>query len=96
MKRNRTLFTCLEQKCLWCELRRDLDHYFNVRFGVSGREMELTRTFCFEFDQMLRAESKRVLLSTFCFYFMVACFTNRSPHPEVDKFVRVPPPFNMA
>ena len=47
--------------------------------------MELTRTCCFEFDRMLRPDCKRVLLSTFCFYFMVACFTHRLPHPEVDK-----------
>ena len=47
--------------------------------------MELTRTCCFEFDRMLRADSKRVLLSTFCFYFMVAGFTYLSPLPEVDN-----------
>ena len=26
----------LEQKCLWCKLRRVLDHYFNVCLGVRG------------------------------------------------------------
>ena len=59
-----------------------------VCFGVNQREMKLTRTCCFEFDRMLRADSKRVLLSTFCFYFMVACFTHRSLHPEVDNIIR--------
>ena len=68
-----------------CRLRRVLDQYFNVCLGISGREMELTRTYCFEFDQMLRADSKCVLLSTFCFYFRVAGFTYWSLHPVVDK-----------
>ena len=47
--------------------------------------MTRNRTCCFECDRMLRADSKRILLSTFCFYFMVAFFTHRSPLPEVDK-----------
>ena len=47
--------------------------------------MELTRTCCFEFDRKPPEGGKRSFLSTFCFYFMVACFTHRSPHPEVDK-----------
>ena len=47
--------------------------------------MELTRTCCFEFNRMLRADSKRVLLSTFCFYFKVAGFTYWSLHPVVDN-----------
>ena len=85
MKCNRTLFSCLDRKCLRGELRRVLDHYFNVRIGVSCREMELTQMFCFEFDRMLRAESKRVLLSTLCFYFRVAGFTYWSLHPVVDN-----------
>ena len=64
MELNRILFSCLERKCLRGELRRVLDHSFNVCLGVSGGEMELTRMCCFEFDRMLRADSKRVLLST--------------------------------
>ena len=71
------------------ELRRVLDHSFCL--GVSGGEIELTRTSCFEFDRMLRADSKRVLLSTFCFYFMVAYFTSLSPLPGVDKECDVTP-----
>ena len=67
------------------ELRRVLDHSFNVCLGVSGGEMELTRMCCFEFDEMLRADSKHVLLSTFCFYFRLARFTSLSPLPAVDK-----------
>ena len=47
--------------------------------------MELTRTCCFEFDRMLRADGKRVHLSTFLFYFMVAGFTYWSLLPQVDK-----------
>ena len=47
--------------------------------------MELTRTCCFECDRMLRADSKQSLLSTFCFYFMVAGFTPFSLLPQVDK-----------
>ena len=39
MELNRTLFSCLERKCLRSELRGVLDHYSNVRLGVSGREM---------------------------------------------------------
>ena len=58
----------------------------NVALAVSDGEMELTRTCCFEFNRMLRADSKRVLLSTFCFYFMVAGFTYWSLHPVVDKY----------
>ena len=62
-----------------------LDHYFNVRLGISRREMELTRTCCFEFDRMRRADSKHVLFSTFCFYFRLARFTSLSPLPQVDN-----------
>ena len=47
--------------------------------------IELNRTCCFEFNRMLRADSKRVLLPTFCFYFRLARFTSLSPLPEVDK-----------
>ena len=85
MELNRILFSCLERKCGRCELQRVLDHHFNVCLGVCCREMELTRTWCFEFNWMLRADSKHVLLSTFCFYFMVAGFTYWSLHPVVDK-----------
>ena len=85
MELNRILFLCVEQKCGQCELRRVLDHYFNVRLGVSGREMELTKTCCFEFDQKRGADSKRLFLRTFCFYFMVVGFTYLSPLPEVDN-----------
>ena len=46
MELNRTMFSCLKWKFLRGELRRVLDHYFNVRLGVSGREMELTRMCC--------------------------------------------------
>ena len=51
MKLNRILFLCLERKCGQCELWRVSDHYFNVCLGVSGREMKLTRTCCFEFTE---------------------------------------------
>ena len=56
-------------------------------FGVNrgGREMELPRTCCFEFDRMLREGDKQLFLRTFCFYFMLAWFTPLSPLPEVDK-----------
>ena len=37
MKRNRTLFSCLERKCIQCGPRDVLDHFFNVHLGVSGR-----------------------------------------------------------
>ena len=49
--------------------------------------MELTRTFCFECDRMLQADGKRVRLSTFRFYFMVAGFTYWSLHPVVDNVI---------
>ena len=89
MELNRILFSCLERKSLRGELRHVLDHSFNVCLGVSGGEMELTRTCCFEFDRMLRADSKRVLLSTFCFYFRVALFTSLSLLPQVDKIIEL-------
>ena len=73
-----------ERKCRKCELCL-LDHYFNVSLGVSGHEMELTRTCCFEFDRKRQPDSKRLFLRTFCFYFMVAGFTYLSSLPEVDK-----------
>ena len=85
MKLNRILFSCLEQKCGQCELRRVSDHYFNVCLGISGRKMELTRTCCFEFARKRGADSKRLFLPAFCFYFMLARFTHLSPLPEVDK-----------
>ena len=85
MELNLILFSCLQQKCIQWGPRRVLDHYFNVCLGVSGREMELTRTCCFEFDQKRRPDSKRLLLRTICFYFMVAGFTYLSLLPEVDK-----------
>ena len=85
MELNRILFLCVEEKCRWCELRHVLDHYFNVRLGVSRREMELTRTCGFEFDRNKRPGGKALFLRTFCFYFMLAWFTHRSPLPEVDK-----------
>ena len=53
--------------------------------GLSGREMELTRTCCFEFDRKKGPDSKRLFLLTFCFYFRVAGFTYFSPLPEADK-----------
>ena len=59
MKRNRTVFTLLIRKWSQCVPRRVLDHCFNVCLGVSGREMELTRTCCFEFDRKPREGGKR-------------------------------------
>ena len=67
--------------------------------AYTDSEMELTRTCCFEFDRMLRADSKRVLLSTFCFYFRVAGFTHLSPLPptmfipEIEIFFK---PFSLC
>ena len=47
MELNRTqsylVFVCI----FVCLPRLVLDHYFNVRLGVSGREMELTRNVLF-------------------------------------------------
>ena len=55
MKRNRTLFSFFERKCLQCEPQRVLDHYFNVRLGVSGPEMELARRlFCLRLEEASR------------------------------------------
>ena len=85
MELNRTLFSCLERKCLRGELQRVLYHYFNVRIGVSCREMELTRTGCFEFDRKKRPGGKVSFLCHICFYFMVAEFTYWSLHPVVDN-----------
>ena len=79
------LFSSLERKCRRCELRRVLDHYFNVCLGVSGRETELTRTCCFGFDRKRRPDSKRVLLPTFCFYLRVVWFTPLPRFSQVDK-----------
>ena len=70
--------------------RRFVSILISSALAYTDSEMELTRTCCFEFDRMLRADSKRVLLSTFCFYSIVACFTHRSPHPEVDNIPDVP------
>ena len=86
MEFNRTLFSCLERKSLRGELQRVLDHYFNVRIGVSCREIELTRTGCFEFDRKKRPGGKVSFLCHICFYFMVAGFTYWSLHPVVDKY----------
>ena len=65
--------------------RRFVSILISSALAYTDSEMELTRTCRFEFNRMLRADSKRVLLSTFCFNFMVACFTSLLPHPEVDK-----------
>ena len=85
MELNRTLSSCLERKCLQRALRGVLDHYFNVHLDVSGREMELTRTCCFEFDRKLQEGGKQLVLHTFCLFFRVAGFTYLLPLPEVDK-----------
>ena len=65
--------------------RRVLDHYFNVRLGISGCEMELTRTCCFEFDWKRRPGDKVSFLRNIPFYFSLAGFTYLSPLSEVDK-----------
>ena len=85
MKLNRIFFTCLERICGRCELWHVLDHYFNVCLGVSGREMELTRTCCFEFDRKKRPGGKVSFLRHICVYFRLAHFTSLSLLPQVDK-----------
>ena len=66
---------------------RILDHYFNVSCGINRREMELTRTCCFEFDRKRGPGSKVLFLRHIRFYFRVARFIHRSLLPEVDKIL---------
>ena len=65
--------------------RRFVSILISSALAYTDSEMELTRTCCFEINRMLRADSKRVLLSTFCFYFRLARFTSLSPLPQVDN-----------
>ena len=61
--------------------------FFQCPLRRNGREMELTRTCCFEFDGKRGPGSKQLFLHTFCFYFMVAGFTYLSSLPEVHEIV---------
>ena len=53
--------------------------------------MLFTSKYACRYLVVLRPDSKRVLLSTFCFYFRVAGFTYWSLHPVVDKEERLIP-----